>query len=342
MDDTRGQFEVIVPDSRLAGDYALRLREALGVLEVFENRSAVYIAEDVLLRLADTLQVRVVADESSDGTIPIDDGVRLVESARNLVVSAACATVEPRLFYVGKKFAEAKEYVGGVRLGQSRRGSYIVTVISPLLTKPPETAAPRLFETEHLPFQRRVMLTLAGALAAAKTAAATADDDNLQAAFWPQVMSGVSANLCDAIAGLLGSTRSVQRAEVTLSWSPESPPALPPGSEFVFKKEEVAVYEDAARVLREEAPQTGFLVFGQVVGLHRPEGALRGRVTIAGLVDQKAHLIDVTLGEEDYDIAILAHRQKLAVVCNGELVKSGRTHVLRNPRDFALNEDYSH
>ena len=61
-----------------------------------------------------------------------------------------------------------------------------------------------------------------------------------------------------------------------------------------------------------------------------------GRVTIVGEVEDSLRRVTLFLPPSWYDDAIFAHREGIPVVCLGELVREGRSYVLRNPHGFSL------
>jgi hypothetical protein len=134
-----------------------------------------------------------------------------------------------------------------VRLGQTERGSYIVTLLSPLGADPAEAErAGRLPLAD--PFPRRAVATLALALQAARDAAerTTTGASGLEA-FHQAIEAGVSANLCDSLARIGG--RSRQGFGVSFGWAPAArAPDLPPAVVFPGGLERVLA--GAAAMLR--------------------------------------------------------------------------------------------
>ena len=47
----------------------------------------------------------------------------------------------------------------------------------------------------------------------------------------------------------------------------------------------------------------------------------------------------VELEAKDYSSAIQAHKENIPVFCEGELVREGRSFILRHPRNFTLEPD---
>ena len=128
---TKGSdFEVVLPLTRELGDFVLRMGDTLRTLEVVEDRSQLEILNDLLATSADIMRFRITYAEATDGTIPIEEGAQIVQRARDMVMAGACAAIEKRAVFQTRKPNQAVEYLKKVRMGQTERGSYVVTVIS--------------------------------------------------------------------------------------------------------------------------------------------------------------------------------------------------------------------
>ena len=75
---------------------------------------------------------------------------------------------------------------------------------------------------------------------------------------------------------------------------------------------------------------------GPVVKLERGEEEDIGRVTIIGFVDDQPRKVLLELTDSDYHKAIQAHEDGQTIYCVGELVRSGRSFLLKNPRDLSI------
>ncbi len=325
------EFEVLVPSDRNLRDYPVRISEAIATLAVVEERSQLDILSDVTTSSADIVRIPLKLTAAADGTVPIDDGGRVVQHARDMMLAAACAAVERRGYFATRKPTQAVEYVRKVRLGQTERGSYVLTLHSrvPPALQPQMSSAGEQDDDE--PFERQVTRTLAQSLAevraAAEQAAATAD----LCAFEQAVRLGVSANLCDAIVGMAGQD-DLSDVEVRLTWARTRPGPPQTPHNVVFSADALPVIAEAGRLLKERAPLEVSEVDGFVVHLdHEPDPASPGRITLQGVVEGRLRKISVELRTEDYQQAVEAHRAFEKVRYNGELVREGRTFVLRNP-----------
>ena len=325
------EFEVLVPLDRNLRDYAARIGEALATMEVVEERSQLDILSDVTTASADIIRIPLKLTAAADGTVPIDDGSRVVQHARDMMLAAACAAVERRGYFATRKPTQAVDYVRKVRLGQTERGSYVLTVHSRV---PPALQAQMSLtdaEGEDEPFERQVTKTLARSLAAASAAAETAVAAADLRAFEDAVRLGVSANLCDAIVGM-ASGGDLSDVEVGLTWARTRPVPPQTPQRFVFSADALPVIAEAGRLLKEAAPLEVSEVEGFVVRLdHEPDPTSPGRITLQGVVEGQLRKIGVELRTEDYQHALEAHGNWAKVRYRGELAREGRSLVIRNP-----------
>lgn len=330
-------YEVLLPLDIELGDYALRMGDLLATLAAFENRSQLEVYRDLLTITSDVIRIRIADPELEDGTLPIEEHAQIAQKARDLVLAAACASYEARPVWHKRKPGQAMEHVRRVRIGQSERGSYVVTVLSrvtPLL----HGQKGELFETES-PFERRVTETLAQSLVALERAAEQAALTQEMTAFDQAVPLGVNANLCDAVVGLWGGDEVQRNLDFSFSWSPTRPAAANAVRRVSISSDRIPVIREAGRQMRDRAPLPEFDLAGPVVKLERAENAPTGKVTIVGIVDDRQAKVVVQISEPDYPIAVQAHGEGRTLRMSGTLVKEGRGYLLRHPTDIAIADE---
>ena len=315
------------------------MADVLQVLEAFEARSQIQILHDLLVTGADVIRLRLADAETADASVPLDEGATFIQKAKEMVLAAACAAVNPRMYYPSRKSAQAMDYIRRARLGQTEPDSFVITIISPV---PPSLAGPtdQLFELEE-PYERRVTQILAGALNSVRQAAEDAAATGRIDSFVRAVPSGVSANLCDALAGMGSFTEGGRALDIQFSWSRSRPLAsesMVP-SKIIFNTDVFPVLRQAAVYLKESSPREEFEIRGSVVKLERPEGAEIGKATIHGLIDDQPRKVVVELRDVDYHQAVTAHDQDRFVRCSGLLVREGRGFRLHKPYDFTIEKD---
>lgn len=332
------QFEAVVPLDQGQRDFALRMGELLHTVAVSEGRSQADVYSDLLTTYADVIRIRIDDPELSDGTLPIEAHAQVAQKVRDLLLAAACSALQRRPVWHKRKPAQAVDQVRRLRIGQTERGSYIITVISRVSPSLHPMRDGMSFESEP-PFERQVIGMLATSLATLDEASEKAALSQEFNSFEASVSKGVSANLCDAVAGLWGDDDRNRNLEFAFSWSPARPIQEGIPSWVKIASDRIPIIREASRVMRERSPYEDFELDGAVVKLERSEGQPAGKVTVIGPVDGKPHRVQLVLSEPHYQTAIRAHQQEQPFRCVGTLVREGRGYVLLDPRDVTVEAD---
>ena len=326
----QGEFEVTLPLVKFR-DYSIRVGELLSTLEVVEQRSQLEIVSDLNVATADVVRVSSDYPDAGQGSVPLEDAVLFVQKTRDMMLSAACTAIERRAYYPPRKFGQAMDYVKRVRMGQTERGSYVLTIVSPV---PP--AFPQDHRDVDEPYERQVTNMLSSAVAGVYHAADQALEADTLDPFREAVVNGVSANLCEALVGMSGVTGESRAVGLRFFWSRSRPIRNGGEARTTFPAHMMPVIREAGRVLREEAPIEEFDLRGLIIALDRPAGADIGTVTILGFIEDRPRRVRIELGVPDYELAARAHANRIPVMCSGVLVKEGRSFNLLRPHDFGL------
>lgn len=330
-------LDVLVPTDATVGDFALRMSELLQALEQVEQRSQMEILSDIQYARSDVVRLRRAEEGNAVGGIPLVDGEKLIGEAVTLMTAAACAAIYPGRVMSAKQASQASEYLQHVKMGQTERGSFVLTIVSPLVPLVTAGAHP-LFDSVDEPFPRKVTKALAEALDATRMAVSKVQSSGRVEIFEEAVGHGVSANLCEAIAGLLAAAGQAGRIRVDVAWAPTLPSSVPELQPIEFAYEEVSVLNRAARFLRESSPGEGIPIAGVVIRLAREQDAEDGTATILGVVGGAIRRITIPLRATDYEMAIDAHRDKKGIRCLADIKQSGRKYEATNVAEFRLQE----
>jgi len=291
--------------------------------------------QDLLTTGSDLIRVRAAGRDAESGSLPLEQAVAFVERSRDMVLAAACAAITKRPYFATRKPTRATEYLSRVRMGQTERGSYVLTILSPVA---PELVAecqlPLDLEMPE-PYERQVTRTLAEALAAMAQAARQAASSGGLAAFEQAVTQGVSANLCDAVAGL-SAVSTADGLDIRIAWSRTRPTASTVPSRIVLGSDSIPLIQEAARLFKDTAPVEDVEIQGFVTRLARGPQEPSGEVTLEGFVDGQLRRVAVELGEGVYTQAVQAHEQRQRVACGGDLVKERGGFRLQQPRHFRV------
>lgn len=328
-------YEVSLPLSTELRDFPYRMSDALKTLAVVENRDQLEIFSDLKESASDVIRVRLADSEARDGSLQLERATEVVSRSRDMIFAAACAAVDPKYYFPSRKPQAATDYMRNVRMGQTERGSFVVTILS--------RVTPVLFSAMGSegdvpePFERKVTQRLSDALAAVNESARIAVATGDIKAFDESVSRGVSANLCDALSGLSCADGIERDVEVSVAWARVRPAAEGPLLRYRVGRDIVPVLREVARVFKSRVPQEDYEVRGPVFRLVRdPPEASDGEVTIAGFVDGSPRSIWLHLDGRDYDNAADAFKSQRLVSVTGVLRKEGRRYRLYNPKNFRI------
>ena len=323
--------EIIVPRTEHLGDYATVVSRLIEVFAQVADQDELTVYRSLVTGNRDVVRIRVA--DADDGSLGLNAGVDLVRGAHDLVLSAACSITKPgQTVYRAGANQEAKDLVEKMRLGQTHQGSYVITVLTPVVPPPVGPQQQELFDDRgeddrSAPIQRKMTRRLVEALQAAResTERVAAGDSN---AFARVVEKGVSANLCDALALLIGPSPAV---DIRASWALTRPVPLPEPEEVVrFGKTDVPILQEAARSFRERAPREGVHLPGFVQRLKRSKTEDDGIIHLTTHIDGQQQAVRAVLEQSDYGRAVQAHRDKAMVILTGDLERKGQRWWLLN------------
>ena len=315
--------EIIVPRTERLGDYASVVATLIDAFSGVTGQDELSVYRS--LATADRDVVRVRAAESDDGSVTLNDGVDLIGGARELLLSAACSLREPQPVYRAGANREAVDLVKRMRLGQTDPGSFVVTLLTPVVPPP----MPALFpdpDDQNAPIERRMTLRLVEALAAARQAAERAAGGDAST-FGEAVARGVSANLCEALVQIIEPFATL---DVSVSWARTRPVTMP-GAVARFGQADAALFREAARSLRERAPRPEVRLHGFVQLLKRGAADDDGTIRLATIIDRQRQSVVAVLEQADYERAVQAHKDRALVVLAGDLERTGQRWRLLNP-----------
>lgn len=332
----RGERQVLIPTLTSSPDFSLRWSEMLASLA----RALGTDPEGVLLAVAkagsDIAEFR--ASGQIDDTLPLGDASTLIESVRRAIQASANSALQPRSYFGHSVPDAARLHASGVRMAQTRHGSYIIPVISRLpLLKPDDIEDAVLFEDiEYQPFARRAMLRLAEGLSALRdlTHGATVP---AASSITEAVGVGVSSELCEAVANTLD-TSSIADLQVAFAWADRLPARQAP-TNVTLAGEASGAIRHVGEVLKGSPVVGRQTIIGYVKRLDRGEEDEVGRVTLRALDNDKARNISLELNDTDYHVAGVANTDRRIVSATGVLRREpGRALRFSEVSDFRLVE----
>ncbi len=327
--------EVIIPRTQRLGDYARVVSRLIDIFARAAETDELALYRDLVTADRDVIRVR--AAESGDGAVPVSDGVALMQGAYDMLLAAARSLSNRRPVYHGRPDKKTSEYLRRVRLGQTEQGSFVATLLTPVISPPTQPAFGPDWPPAADPIERKVTKRLSCALKAVRKATERTVSGG-DSAFFEAVDNGVSANLCDALVTLV---EPFPALDVSLVWA-RTHPVKPERDVVCFASGDAPILRGAAQSFRAREPQPDARVFGFVQRLQRDQQETDGTVTLRAYVDDgPVKSVTAVLNQSDYERAIQAHSEKAAIIAKGDLEQTGQRWRLLNPSivEVILNED---
>lgn len=328
--------EIIIPRTDRLGDYVNVVSQLIEIFAEAAETDELSLYRDLVTADRDVVRVRA-APEGANGSVTLDDGVSLITGARDMVLAAARSWRESRSFHHARTDREADDYMRQVHLGQTEQGSYVVTLLTPVVPPPMGQAA--LFDSaadDDAPVGRRMTRRLIEALTAARKATERTSAGDADA--FPEAMArGASANLCDAVATLIEPFGGI---DVGLTWA-RTWPAETARETVRFGAFDAPILREAARRFRAWEPRPEVSLIGRIQRLKHDDRGADGTITLRTYVDRRVVSVAADLDQSNYDRAIQAHQNDAVVVMTGDLERFGRQWRLRDPylADIISDED---
>ncbi|WP_390913562.1 hypothetical protein [Pseudosulfitobacter sp. SM2401] len=325
---TKGDYEVLIPKEGTR-DFPSRMFEALEEISSEKDLNTETVFRQMLMSGFETLKVSTVGPSSMNGTVSLSDGVKLIGNVRDLLISSASAVIEPRRSYAGKRAGLAETFLQTARLGQTEHGSFILTVLAPVMKE--ETNVLPGFEPPQ-PYGARVVETLLNATDEAANAAKLSFEESnwFDERFVPLVTKGVNANLCSAVSNLL----KIEGTERVIF-------SINPSSNFRPERTKVDIpatlserFEKAAIEFRKDPPLDNVNVHGKTISFRREAVTKSGVVSIKANVGGENKRISFGLSPDDYNLVLEAHKYGHPISFTADLRKNARSYEALNIRNL--------
>jgi hypothetical protein len=220
-------------------------------------------------------------------------------------------------------------YLNNLRLGQSQRGSFVLTILSPWDFAPASGPALDLGEPT---FGRQVTRMLASALRSTESAIRRAVAEGVKP-FVDVYKDGVSSNLCLALARL---AREGNGVDVSVDWSPVRPENAP--VKFQLRRDDASILTEAANELAREWDDPDYSLEGLVAAIAEPPERFDGSAIVEAMIAGTIRKVRVEFDQAQREAIYEAAKTKRWIRVVGDLRRERQRLMLLNPRDLAVIE----
>jgi hypothetical protein len=320
--------QILLPLATDFADFRPRFFEALRSIGIINDWSAAEVERNIARTRADMLVIRLDQQDPSE-TIPLKQADATLDAIYQMLKHAAVATAAPGRVQRGGRLPSAVSAFldENVRLGHTKPGSFIFTVVS-RLEDPPELGDPA-HEKPPLPgeaaggprFSRRVLETLARGLETTRDLTRDKHVKSLESL----ARQGVSAGLIESLE-TIAAPDDLRSVTLQFEWASALPAPSVGRKPIRLEHAEVA---DLVRVrellLREEEPPHRETLFGHVISLSRDGDSMLGEseagsAVLAAEVNGRRRNVHLELAGADHDLAIKAYQLQAPLIVTGDLV----------------------
>lgn len=327
--------QLLVPIHPEFDDFDEQMSTLISRIAEAEGRTERAVLQDIYATQVDTLRYRVISSWASGGTLPLEQGISLLEGARRSLLAAACTVLSPeRTYHPRMSFTPAEEFVDACELGQTEEGSFTVVVRCPLQYSDEITIG------GDIPFTRRTTDALFGSVSALVGAI---EQDRLESVMHPTSSSArITANLCDALLKMRADAGSV---ELSVTWASSLPNPTRSSNAVTIWSEMFPRISDVGKFLRNPSGTQAIRFLARVDVLRGSEIDIQGRrygeVTLSIILGDDDEIVRARalLDAQQYALAVEAHMQNRYVVVTAVLDKSNRLSTVRDVTGFELTAE---
>jgi hypothetical protein len=328
---------VEAPQKNEAIDYPRALSYLVTDLANIEDRHPLVIIKDMLSTSVDIIRLTLDGTNTKDGRIPVETGMRVYESARNLLLAGACAVIEKKAAIPKRKPKDAMDLLDQARFGETELGSFVLSIECEV---PPRLQTSLLASEDDdydddAPLGRKTSKLLAIALSETIAACKASNLTQTLDPFLDGVKYGVSANLCEAVSNLIQAS-DAEKLAASFSFASRRSVSSNIPRNIVFSSDLASILSQAAKSMRAQVDYSGVEISGPVVKLESSSVSDGGDIRIYAEVDEQNRMIKASLNGTDYQKALHAHEQDDTVSCTGDITKIGRSWVIENVRNFSV------
>ncbi|MDO6642145.1 hypothetical protein Q4557_19550 [Shewanella sp. 5_MG-2023] len=289
--------------------YRLLLDDALEEISECLMIPVGVLIEQISPQNFDTISVRAIGDDVKHGSIPFDDGIKLLSSSHKLLKH--CSNQVKRF---KNKSKHLSNYLNHVGMGQTQIGSYIVSIHSPLYRVNTDDE-PDLFDSD-ISLGRIINKSFYSKIF--EVSSIFSKKINFELITQSLLEIGIDKKDCDALIDIMGS-QSHRDIEINVNWSPKESIEERYCKSIHLYARNVQYIVDYREILKEKKVENNIQLSGEIADLHRGYDDELGKAKLRTKYQEKDISISFSVSDEQYLTVANAHVNKIIVTITGEL-----------------------
>lgn len=331
FDDVK--FDIVIPAKETFKDFKSRLYDSINILSELEENDTISIIDEILKEktiIKDTFSIRLISDNTSNGTISLDAANNAIYGIKRLISSAILNENNPQPYIKGAN-KELSNYLKHYSLGQTSIGSYVFNI------EIENSDYEQVFANNDGTLvttskERRVISRIQNGI---NDIINIKNDSELQNILQYEYKKGLNANMCDALLQFNDSNDNF-KVETSIIWGNDSfipdnvPQKITLHQKDFFKLSEISYeYKEVKHEIIE--------VVGNIISLYH-EGSDK-IITINGKYNSRKRKFKIIMNDDDYKTACNAHANEKQISITGELKRIGKFTYLNNYTDLVILDD---
>lgn len=326
-----GSVVAVVPLDATFDDYTRRIREVLDKISRVYPRRPESILLEIELPGSDEIENRKYSPSIS-GSIAWRAAERQIVGFRKALVASAKAAEDRQRQFARSHRKIAQEYLGQLRMGQTRPGSFIITALSPTGVLPASDRG-GVYDAHLGITGREVVETLTSSLATLHIAADEYLNEDREEVFDDTIADGVSIDL---IKGMIENLGTAEGTEISIDWNPRVPrEGGVKSTTVVFESKHVTALKTAQSRLQKLSAPRSVTIIGNVINLDRKSPKDPGVITVDVIDGVDAATVKIRLGSE-YNDTIDSHKSGDLIRIDGILRQENTQHWFTDVNELAL------
>lgn len=309
-------LELFVPKSMEFVDYYLRVKDIVKVLSIVLKKTESEIINKIVRSNRDVLKIKV--PNPGQGGIPLTYAADSVNAIKNLYMYSAMSEVT-NLPHFDKPSVTGRHHASICEFDHTFHGSFGFAINSPVTSN---IVQMDLFNEEEIPFERRVMERIIRGLDLIKQSVDNEDADIIV----DNYEIGLNSKMCESLLEI--SDHKKKTVDIAVDWSYKFGVSddIKNKTSWRLSENEFINIEYAANELKKIEPQL-ITIFGSIVTLHSTKNPIDedflGQVTIKIKLENRLADVKVSIGKDEYAIALEAHGRGVPIKVKGLLIKKG-------------------
>jgi hypothetical protein len=327
-------FELIVPEDNNIKYFYTTIEEILNGLSDFYEKTHSQIIDDFNNSIHDKVKYSIKSQMTKNGLIPLNEGIRLLDSTKEMLASTFSAVNKKKKNYIGQRYESVNNILEAVELGQTEEGSFVINIFIPKDYYEDKNIPLPLFEEPS--YTRKALDIMESATKELLLKIEEYQSYKNIEIFNEIVEKGVSSNFCHAISEI--SSNGKNDILINIEYN-EGIDKKTETREISISKESIPIINKVVEYFRSDMIEENQTLIGYVTILHKEEDAVEGEISLATFIEGKQRKARMKLNSGHYIIAVNAHRDEKRIVCKGTLSVQDRIARLLDVTEVLISDD---